>query len=343
MKKAILFEKLEDKKVRCLACSHQCLISDGQTGICGVRQNKNGVLYLLVYNKPVSVNIDPVEKKPLFHFMPGKKIFSLATIGCNFKCDFCQNWEISQLPKTIDKIRETSYEMQHESWTPKIIIKYCQENKIPMIAYTYNEPTIWTEYAYEIMKLAKEAGIKNVWVSNGFMSEKTLELISPYLDAINIDLKSFSEDFYQKICKGHLEPVKKNIKKIWQKGIWIEVTTLVIPGFNDSSKELKEIAEFLKNISEDIPWHISAFYPAYMMSDIQPTSRKTLIETYKIGKKSGLKYVYTGNIPDSNYESTYCPKCHSLIIKRVGMEVLENNLKNGKCPKCNTKIQGIWD
>ena len=356
MKKAILYKKLENNKVRCLACSHQCFIDDEQTGICGVRQNKDGDLYLLVYNKPISVNIDPIEKKPLFHFMPGQKIFSLGTIGCNFGCDFCQNWEISQLPKTVETIRETSYERQRESWLPEIIVKHCQENKIPMIACTYNEPTIWTEYAYDIMKLAKEEGInpstslritgeqsrtiKNVWVSNGFMSEKTLDLISPYLDAINIDLKSFSEDFYKKICKARLEPVKENIRKIWKKGIWIEVTTLVIPGINDSDKELKQIAEFLKNISKDIPWHISAFYPSYKMIDILPTPQETLVRAYQIGKDAGLKYVYTGNIPDSNYESTYCPKCNLLLIKRLGLGMVDNKLSNGKCPQCGEGIAG---
>ncbi|MFA5360459.1 MAG: AmmeMemoRadiSam system radical SAM enzyme [Candidatus Paceibacterota bacterium] len=335
MKKAILYEKLIDNKARCLACSHQCLISDGNTGICGVRQNKDGELYLLVYGKPVSVNVDPIEKKPLFHFLPGQEAFSLGTIGCNFGCDFCQNWEISQLPKTLDKIRETSYELQHESWLPEIVVKHCLDLQIPMIAYTYNEPTIWTEYAYEIMKLAREEGIKNVWVSNGFMSEKTLDLISPYLDAINIDLKSFSDDFYKKICKGRLEPVKENIRKIWQMKIWIEVTTLVIPEINDSDKELKAIADFLKNISPDIPWHISAFYPSYKMVDIAPTPKESLIRAYQIGKNAGLNYIYTGNIPDSDYESTYCPKCNAKLITRQGIKMINNLLVNkNQCPQC---------
>jgi len=340
MKKAILYEKLKDNKVRCQACHNQCFISDKKIGICGVRQNINGNLYLLVYGKAISVNIDPVEKKPLFHFLPGQKAFSLGTLGCNFACDFCQNWEISQAPKPFDKAESIKY--WGEDWSPEKIVNYCKKNNIPIIAYTYNEPTIWAEYALDTMKLGKKEGIKNIWVSNGFMKEKTLDLIAPYLDAINIDLKSFSEDFYQKICKGRLEPVKENIKKIWKMGIWIEVTTLIIPGLNDSEKELKQIAKFLVKISKDLPWHISAFYPCYKMLTQAPTSEEILISACKIGKKAGLRYVYTGNIPNSNYESTYCPKCNSLIIERWGMEVLENNLKNGKCPKCNTKIQGIW-
>jgi pyruvate formate lyase activating enzyme len=342
MKKAILYKKLTDNKVQCLACSHKCIVNEEQTGICGVRQNKQGDLYLLVHNKPISVNIEPVEKKPLFHFLPGEKIFSLGTIGCNFGCEFCQNWEISQLPKTIDAIRQTGYERQQETWMPETIVQHCLESKIPMIAYTYNEPTIWTEYAYETMKLAKEKVIKKIWYSNGFMSQETLNLISPYLDAINIDLKSFSEDFYKNICKARLEPVKENIKKIHEKGIWLEVTTLIIPKINDSDKELQQIAKFLKNISENIPWHISAFYPGYKMVDISSTPKESLIKAYQIGKQAGLKYVYIGNTPDAEYESTYCPKCNFLLIKRLGLDMIENKIQDGKCPKCNTEIKGIF-
>jgi len=336
MKKAILYEKLKDNKVQCLACHNQCLISNGKTGICSVRQNIDGDLYLLVYGKAISVNIDPIEKKPLFHFLPGQKAFSLGTVGCNFACDFCQNWEISQIPRNLDLIHTG------EEWEPKKIVKYCKDNKIPIIAYTYNEPTVWIEYALDTMKLAKKEGIKNIWVSNGFMTEKALNLIAPYLDAINIDLKSFSKDFYQKICKGQLNPVKENIQTIWKMGIWIEVTTLIIPGLNDSRKELEQIAKFLVGISKDLPWHISAFYPCYKMLDRPSTPEEALITAYEIGKKSGLRYVYTGNIPNSNYESTFCPKCNTLIIERWGMEILENNLENGKCPKCKTIIQGKW-
>jgi len=341
MKKAILYKKLKDNKVQCLACHNQCLINEGKIGICGVRQNIDGDLHLLVYGKAISVNIDPIEKKPLFHFLPGRKALSLGTLGCNFACDFCQNWEISQAPKPFDKAQGIKH--YGEEWSPEKIVKYCKDNKIPIIAYTYNEPTVWIEYALDTMKLAKKEGIKNIWVSNGFMTEKALNLIAPYLDAINIDLKSFSEDFYQKTCKGRLEPVKENIKRIWKMGIWIEVTTLIIPGFNDSKKELKQIVKFLVGISKDLPWHISAFYPCYKMLTQSPTSQEILINACEIGKKAGLRYVYTGNIPDSNHESTYCPKCNSLIIERWDMETLENNLKNEQCAKCKTKIKGIWN
>jgi len=338
-----LYKIFKNNTIQCLACNNYCVIPNGKTGICGVRQNNNGELRLLVNNKAIAVNLDPVEKKPLFHFLPGQAAFSLGTLGCNFACEFCQNWQISQAPKiqnTVYRIQNTDF--YGEDWPPEKIVNYCKENNISIIAYTYNEPTIWTEYAFDTMKLAKKEGIKNIWVSNGFMSEKTLNLIAPYLDAINIDLKSFSENFYQKICKGRLKPVKENIKKIWKMGIWEEITTLIIPGLNDSPKELNQIAKFLRNISQDLPWHISAFYPCYKMLNRLPTPEQRLVTAYKIGKKAGLKYVYTGNIPDSQYESTFCPKCNALLIKRWGVKCLENNLKDGKCPKCNAKIEGRW-
>ena len=336
-----LFKKLPNNQIQCLACNNYCVIPNGKTGICGVRQNNNGELILLVNDKAVAVNLDPIEKKPLFHFYPGSVAFSLGTLGCNFGCEFCQNWDISQAPK----IQDTKYQIQDtnywgEDWPPEKIVNYCQENNIPIIAYTYNEPTVWTEYALATMKLAKKAKIKNVWVSNGYFSDQTLKLITSYLDAINIDLKSFREDFYQNIVHAHLEPVKENIIKVWQLGIWEEVTTLIIPELNDSEKELKEIARFLVKISSDLPWHISAFYPAYKMLKTPPTPQKTLIKAYNIGKKAGLKYVYTGNIPDNNYESTYCPKCGAKLIERWGIEMIKNNLKDSKCPKCGENIPG---
>ncbi len=334
MKRALLYKKLKDNKVKCLACNNYCEIALNNYGICGVRKNIDGELYLLVYGKAVAVNIDPIEKKPLFHFLPGSAAFSLGTIGCNFKCKFCQNWDISQ------RVIEEDY---GENWLPERIVKFCKEKDIPIIAYTYNEPTIWTEYALDTMKLAHQEGIKNVWVSNGFMSNETLDAIIPYLDAINVDLKSFSPDFYRDIASGAIEPVKKNIRKIWEKGVWEEVTTLVIPGKNDSDKELEKIAEFLVKISPDLPWHISAFYPAYKMLDVPPTSQETLIKAYHIGKRAGLKYVYTGNIPNSCYESTYCPKCGKKIIEREGISLIENKIKKGCCPYCGAEIAGRWE
>jgi len=341
MIKATLYEKLKNKEVKCFACNHGCLVSERKTGICGVRKNLKGELYLMVYNKPIAVNIDPIEKKPLFHFLSGQRAFSLGTIGCNFGCEFCQNWDISQLSKKpevdILKILEETQE-----WSAERIIDYCLSNNLQIIAYTYNEPTIWTEYALEIMKLARKNGIKNVWVSNGFFSDKTLKEISPYLDAINIDLKSFSEKFYNKICKAKLEPVKNNIKKVYDLGIWEEITTLIIPTLNDSEKELTQAAKFLASISKDLVWHISAFYPAYKITNLPSTPQETLIKAYQIGKSVGLNYVYTGNIPDENYESTYCPQCGEKLIERWGIEMIQNKLKDGKCFECGVKIPGRW-
>ena len=343
MKEAILYKKLKDNLVQCLACHNKCIIPEGQYGSCGIRKNIKGKLYLIPFGKAVAINIDPIEKKPLFHFLPGEKALSLGTLGCNFSCKFCQNWDISQPPRDI-RLRKQIETLDYwgAEWSPKKIVSYCQTNKIPIIAYTYNEPTIWTEYALAIMKLAHQKGIKNVWVSNGYMTLETLNLIRPYLDAINVDLKSFSNKFYQDITGGQVDPVKENIKMIWQMKIWEEVTTLIIPGLNDSDKELSQIASFLAGISPDIPWHISAFYPAYKIKNKPPTPKETLIKAYNIGKKKGLHYIYLGNIPDSQYETTYCPHCGQPLIKRWGMEVIENKLVNGHCPKCGTKIPGVF-
>jgi pyruvate formate lyase activating enzyme len=332
-----LYQKLDKKQVKCLACHNYCLIPKGKTGICGVRRNTNGDLTLVVDGKVAAVNLDPIEKKPLFHFLPGSVAFSLGTFGCNFACSFCQNWDISQTPKTITP------EYWGEDWSPEKIVHYCQENNIPIIAYTYNEPTIWTEYALATMKLAKKMKIKNVWVSNGYMSDKTLKAIVPYLDAINVDLKGFTDTFYRKIVRAQLEPVKENIKQIWKLGIWEEVTTLVIPGLNDSKEELEQIAGFLVKISKNLPWHISAFYPSYKMLDRPSTPQVTLDKAYHIGKKAGLRYVYTGNIPNIDYESTYCPKCNTKVIERQGIAMVKNLLIKGKCPNCKTKLEGKWE
>ena len=338
MKESKLYKKLKNKAVQCLACNHKCVIPEGGTGICGVRKNINGKLYSLVYAKPIAVNIDPIEKKPLFHFLPGTPIFSIGTLGCNFLCKFCQNWDISQIRGEAAIKTEKSANLL----SPKEIIAYCKEKNIPSIAYTYNEPTVFIDYAHQTMKLAKKEGLKNVWVSNGYFSDEAIKLVSPYLDAINIDLKSFSEKFYREIVGAKLEPVKENIKKIHKLGIWLEVTTLIIPGYNDSEEELSKIAKFIKKISPDIPWHISAFYPAFKMKNVPPTPKKALVKAYQIGREAGLNYVYAGNMPDSKYESTYCPKCGKLLIERYGFEILGNYLEGDKCPNCGFKVAGIF-
>ncbi|MEW5897055.1 MAG: AmmeMemoRadiSam system radical SAM enzyme, partial [Nanoarchaeota archaeon] len=300
MKQAFLFKK-EKNKIRCLACSHKCLIPEGKRGICGVRENINGELQLLVYGKVAAVHVDPIEKKPLYHFLPGTEIYSLGTVGCNFRCSFCQNWQISQERKIIG-----------EDLPPKKIKE--EAGSLPSIAYTYTEPAIFFEYAYDTAKLLKNK--KHVFVSNGYFSDEAIEKMG-FVDAINIDLKSFSDEFYKK-CGARLEPVLKNIKKIYEKGIWLELTTLLIPGENDSETEIRNIARFIASINKEIPWHISAFHPEYKMLDKKSTSFQDLLKADKIAKEEGLSYVYLGNVRSIEHNSTYCPKCRQLVIKREG-------------------------
>ncbi|MGB9847848.1 MAG: AmmeMemoRadiSam system radical SAM enzyme [Minisyncoccia bacterium] len=340
---AVFFKKInKTKNIQCLACSHYCQIKNNSTGICGVRLNTDGKLTPLTYGRPVSVNIDPIEKKPLFHFLPGSEIFSFGTFGCNFRCAFCQNWDISQFPKLNKEFTKIIAETK-ETWPPEKIVEYCLENKLPSIAYTYNEPTVFIEYAYDTMVLAKKHGLKNVFVSNGYQSKETIKAIAPYLDAINIDLKSFDDKFYQKICGAKLEPVLENIKKFHQLKVWVEITTLIIPQENDSEKELEAIADFIAKIDIDIPWHISRFFPAYQMSNYPPTDLSTLQTAYKIGKNKKLNFVYLGNVNEEGFENTYCPNCQTLLIKRSGYEIeIQPDFQNGRCLKCGNKIHGIW-
>ena len=288
LKEAYLYQKRENNKVSCNLCSHRCLIEEGNYGKCSVRKNIDGTLYSLVYRKLISENVDPVEKKPLYHFLPKTLTLSIATVGCNFKCFFCQNWEISQLPGDYGKIE--GRDVLPEKIVEDAIGSHCQS-----ISYTYTEPTIFFEYAYDTAKIAKGKNLKNIFVTNGFMTKECLEMIEPYLDAANIDLKSFSDETYKNKMGGRLKPVLDNIKLMKDLGIWIEVTTLIIPGLNDSDKELRGIAEFLVEIDPGIPWHISAYFPTYK-SKIPPTGSDIINKALKIGKDSGLKYVYGGNI-----------------------------------------------
>lgn len=290
MKEAKFYQKLDKGIVKCLACNHYCKIDKNKTGICGVRKNIAGKLFLLVYGKAIAVNIDPVEKKPLYHFLPGTEILSFGTVGCNFKCNFCQNYDISQISKP------PYTQIIGDDWLPEKIVDLANKNKIPSIAYTYTEPTIFVEYAVETMKLAKKAGIKNVWVTNGYFSSKTQKVIFPYLDAVNVDLKSFSEGFYQNICGAKLKPVLKNIESLHEAKIHLEITTLIIPSENDDKNNLKNIAGFVAKIDKNIPWHISRFFPCYKMQNHKITPYKTLKNAEEIGYKAGLKNIYIGNV-----------------------------------------------
>lgn len=345
MKKAILYKKLANNWVRCLACSWYCQIAPKNLGICATRYNHNGKLYSLVYGYAIGLHNDPVEKKPLYHFYPGSFLLSFGTVGCNFGCLFCQNFEMSQMNKNskfksqISKLKEFIKKISQKI-TPREIVEMAIESGAKGIAYTYNEPAIFVEFARDCMVLAKKKGLLNVFVSNGFESKETFSYIKDYLDAINIDLKSFRQQFYQKICFSKIEPVKENIKKFFQAGIETEVTTLIIPGYNDSEEELTQIANFLFKISFDLPWHISAFYPAYKMLDVSPTPISTLIKAYEIGKKAGLRYVYVGNVYDPKRSSTYCPKCGTLLIQRNGYQVAVLGLEKDRCKNCKEKIYG---
>ncbi len=358
MKEAVLYKKSKNKAVICQACKWYCNIPNGFTGLCGIRLNKNGKLYLLTHSQPAIIAIDPIEKKPFFHFLPSTQILSIGTYGCNFGCEFCQNWELSQTPKLIrikalqnklspsktSRLIKEFIDNNSYRYTPKKALTDALKYEVPSIAFTYNEPTIFAEYALNIMKLAKKYNIRGVFVSSGYESKETLNLLDKYIDAYNIDLKGATEKFYIRYTHTHIKHVLETIEEIFSRKKWLEITTLLIPNLNASKKDIRFIARFIKNLSPNIPWHISSFYPHYKLRDIPPTPLKTLIKAYEIGKEEGLNYVYTGNIPNTDTESTYCPKCGELLIRRNGYNVeLKNiNLNKGICKKCGFKIAGVW-
>jgi len=334
MHEAMFYEPLEDGKVICQLCPHYCRIGGGKRGICGVRENREGKLYSLVYGKVVSSAIDPIEKKPLYHFYPGSDAFSLATVGCNLRCLNCQNYSISQLPRERGEIEGKDY-------TPESIVSQAKRSGCKSIAYTYTEPTIFFEFAYDTSRLARRELIKNIFVTNGYMNKDVLLKISSYLDAANVDLKSLSEDFYRKNCGGKLTPVLETLKLMKKIGIWLEITTLIIPTLNDSAEELKRIAEFIVNLGPDTPWHLSRFYPTYKLNDLPFTSTETLHLARQIGLEAGLRYVYTGNVPGDEGENTYCYNCGRALIRRYGYRIEKFYLEEGRCKFCQTRIDGV--
>ena len=336
MKEAFLYEKLEQNKVRCNLCNHRCVIREGSRGICRVRENRNGTLYSLVYDKVIPPLLDPIEKQPLFHFLPGSTTFSIATVGCNFRCKFCQNHKISQLPHDFNKIAG-------ELIPPEVIIDYAIKNDAKSISYTYTEPTVYFELCFDTARIAIEKDLKNVFVTNGYMTKECLKKIYPYLHAANVDIKSFRSQFYRNLCGAQFKHVLKTIELIKSLGIWLEVTTLIIPGYNDSKEELKDIAKFLVSLDPTIPWHVIKFYPEYKLITCPSTPENTLYKAREIGLSEGLKYVYTGNVPGDQGENTYCPNCKKLLVKRDGFYISKFNLKNGICPYCQEKIEGIWN
>jgi len=327
----MVYYRKEDDSVVCLLCRHYCKLKEGQVGICGINKNENGEHKNLVYGHPVAIHVDPVEKKPLYHFLPGTRVLSFGTVGCNFKCPFCQNWDISQ-EKEINKNIEV---------TPEQMVSLAFEQNAQSIAYTYNEPTTFYPYAKDIGVIAKARGLKNIFVSNGYESPEVIEDMASWVDAANIDLKSWDDAYYKKSLKGGLEEVKDTLRRMVAKGIWVEVTTLLIEGENDSDKDLHEMASFIANdLGKHVPWHLSAFFPQYKMLDHESTKLETLQRAEKIGKEAGLKYIYLGNVPVKS--DTYCPNCNELLIDRTGYIIDLNKLQNEHCPVCNQAIKGVW-
>jgi len=336
LKQAVLWELAEDKKVRCSLCAHRCVIADGKLGRCCVRKNIGGTLYSLNYDKVCSANPDPIEKKPLFHFQPGSRSFSIATMGCNFRCEFCQNWQISQAAIESGGI-------DGEPLAPERIVAAAVRAGCKSIAYTYTEPTVFMELCNDCGRLAKEKGLTNVFVSNGYMTREAIDFARDWLDGINVDLKAFSDEYYRRLCKARLQPVLDTISYIAKEtDIWLEVTTLLVPGENDSEDELKKLANFIvTNAGPDVPWHISRFHPQYKFLDSVPTPMSSLERAYEIGKAAGLRYVYLGNVPGSQSESTFCYKCGRILIERLGYHISANHIKDSRCPDCGAKIAGF--
>jgi pyruvate formate lyase activating enzyme len=332
---ARLYTPREDGSVDCHLCAFHCHIRDGKLGICGVRENVGGTLESLVYGRLIAQHIDPIEKKPLYHFLPGSNSYSISTVGCNFRCLHCQNSEISQMPKDNKRIEGTEI-------TPEDLVEDVYSTGCASIAYTYTEPTIFFEYAYDVGVLAREKGIKNVFVTNGFMTRECLAEMDGVLDAANVDIKAFTESFYKKVCGARLAPVLESIERMRSMGVWVELTTLVIPGYNDSEEELRSIAKWIAKTDNGMPWHVSAFHPYYKLLDSHRTPASTLERAMKIGYEEGLKYVYTGNIPGMKGESTLCHSCKKLLIDRTGFTLKNNLVKGSKCPYCGALIDGVF-
>jgi pyruvate formate lyase activating enzyme len=336
MHEAMFWAKAEGDKVRCSLCRFRCLIAEGQRGICGVRENADGILYTLVYGKSIAEQIDPIEKKPLFHYLPGSTSFSIATAGCNFRCLHCQNYEISQLP-------HLRREIPGRDLPPAEIVRRAQAANCRSISYTYTEPTIFYEYAFDTAVLARQAGLGNVFVSNGYITPEALEHIAPYLDAANIDLKGFSEKFYREVAGATLAGVLDSLKVYKRLGIWTEVTTLIIPGHNDDEADLKGIARFIaEELGRETPWHVTAFHPTYKLLDRPPTPVAKLRRARQIGLAAGLRYVYEGNVPGEGGENTLCPACRRKVIERRGFRLGSIAVRDGQCGFCGAPLDGIW-
>lgn len=332
---ARFYEKLSGGRIQCQLCPNKCILSPGQRGLCKVRENRDGKLYSLVYGKPITINVDPIEKKPFYHFLPTTRAYSLATVGCNLSCKYCQNFDISQrFPEDVRPMEKS----------PEEVVQEALNAGAESIAFTYNEPTVWYEYMYDIAKLAKEKGLRTVMITAGYITPEPFKELLEVLDAVRIDLKGFREEYYNEIVGGKLEPVLESLKVAYQSGTWLEIINLVVPGHNDSEGEIKDMCRWIKeNLSEDVPLHFLRFQPRYKMKNLPPTPLETLKKARKIAQEVGLNYVYTGNVPDIEGNTTHCPDNGEPLIVRKGFFETESKLdENGQSPICPTKIPGVW-
>ena len=328
-KVARFWETIDNKKVQCDLCAHRCKIKEDEFGICRVRKNIDGKLFTLIYGSCSSMAADPIEKKPLYHFHPGTNAFSMGTVGCNFKCEHCQNASISTASTDYFSLRDI---------TPEDVVKLARNSDCQGISWTYNEPTIWHEFAFDASVVAKKAGLYTCYVTNGYMTEEALHDISPYLDAMNVDVKAFNNDFYKKVCKARRQPVLDTCELAKKLDIHIELTYLVIPGFNDSTDEIKQFLKWvIEKLGNDTPVHFSRFHPDFKMTNVPMTSIETLLKIYDLAKAEGILYPYLGNVPHGDYENTYCPKCGNVCIERYGFSTTLN-VNNGKCAKCGSSL-----
>ncbi|MHC4479838.1 MAG: AmmeMemoRadiSam system radical SAM enzyme [Planctomycetota bacterium] len=331
MHEAVLYARAEGEAVNCFLCSHRCHIAEGRRGFCRVRRNAGGTLYSLIYGRLVARHMDPIEKKPLYHFLPGTPSYSIATPGCNFRCPFCQNWQISQTD-AAPAFETLGYA------GPKEVVEAAVAQGAATIAYTYTEPTIFMEYALDCARLARREGLGNVFVTNGFQSPEAVEAMTGLIDAANVDLKAFTDDFYRTQCQGRLQPVLDSIANMHRAGIHVEVTTLIVPGLNDSEEELRGIAEFLAGISPELPWHISRFHPDYLSTDVPPTTMEGMLQARRVGEEAGLHHVYLGNVLTDEGQNTTCPGCGGLLISRRGFGRPSVKIDEPRCPQCGREV-----
>lgn len=334
LKESMYYKKLENLRIECEICPRKCSVADLERGYCGNKENRNGKYYTLVYSRPCAVHVDPIEKKPLFHYLPGTPAFSIATAGCNIECKFCQNWQISQFrPEQVKNF----------DLTPKGIVRLAKQYQTPTIAYTYSEPVVFYTYMYDTAKLAKEEGIGSVMISNGYIAEEPLVELCKQLSAVKVDLKAFTEKFYKEICSGELKPVLQRLETLKRIGIWYEIVVLIIPTLNDNEKEIREMSLWIKDhLGSEVPVHFSRFYPTYKMKNLPRTPVKSVEKARRIAMEVGLKYVYLGNVLGHEGENTYCPGCGKVIIRRIGFKILEKNMEDGQCKFCKYDIVGVW-